>query len=73
MDPQQSKSAGALSLIKKDLENLKRLGSFLRYLADDLATDGEITIRSEMLGDLAGKVEMAVDSIYSKEADNGNP
>ena len=63
MDPQESKYPGALSLIKKDLENLVRLGAFLRYLGD-LNTDGNITLRSEMLSDLAGKVEDAADSIH---------
>lgn len=55
---------GPLADIKKQLEDLERLEAFLRYLADDLATDGEITPRAEMLIDLAGKVDMAVDSIH---------
>ncbi|TSA06549.1 MAG: hypothetical protein D4R73_11150 [Deltaproteobacteria bacterium] len=53
----------SVSIIKAYLEHLMDSVKVLRRLADDLATDDEVTLRSEMLGGVADKVQMAAEQI----------
>jgi hypothetical protein len=52
-----------VSIIKAYLEHLERAVKSLRQLADDLAIDDETPLRSEMLGAVADKVQMAAEQI----------
>jgi hypothetical protein len=64
MDPQESKYPGALAQIKDHLETLIQFSNFLLFLGKEMDTEGEITLRADMLITVAGRIDMAVDSIY---------
>lgn len=64
MDPQESKYPGALAQIKPNLETLIQFSNFLTFLGKEMDTEGEITLRADMLITVASRIDMAVDSIH---------